>query len=141
MNYPMKFKVNSNSGPGIMQKWVSSFDERQIEMAIPPCFEGGGGGFSPEDIYAMALLNCYMATFKVFAEKSRLSFDKIEGEANLEVDIGEEKLPWMSRVNIKISLHSPDNIDRAKRILEKTAANSMIINSVKSLVTIDWEIL
>jgi uncharacterized OsmC-like protein len=110
-------------------------------MAIPPCFEGEGGGFSPEDIYAMSLLNCYLATFKVFAEKSKLNFDKIEGEANLKVDVGDDQAPWMSQVEININLHGPDNPERAQRILQKTAKNSMIINSVKSVVEINWNIL
>lgn len=140
MNYPMKFNVKSSSLPGIKEKWDSSFHEGHIQMAIPPCFEGDGGGFSPEDIYAMSLLNCFMATFKVFAEKSKLSFDKIEGEANLEVDLGEKNIPWMSHVKIGINLYGPDNKERAERILEKTAKNSMIINSVKSKIDITWKV-
>ena len=140
MSYPIEFKVKSLAGPGIKNKWSASFCEGELEMAIPPCFEGNGGGFSPEDIYALALLNCFLATFKVFAEKSRLSFDKIEGEAKLRVDTTDSKLPWMAQVDINLILYSPDNLERAERILKKTMENSMIINSVKSQVKINWEI-
>ena len=32
-------------------------------------FEGPGKEASPEDLYLLSLLNCLIATFKVFAEK------------------------------------------------------------------------
>jgi hypothetical protein len=47
----------------------------------------------------------------------------------------------MSQVDIKIVLYAPDNPDRAKRVLEKTASSSLIINSVKSKVNVAWEII
>ena len=36
-----------------------------LVTTIPSEFEGPGGGYSPEDFYALALLNCFGATFKV----------------------------------------------------------------------------
>ena len=140
MKYPIKFKVKSTSHSGIKEKWYSSYKEGKIQMSIPRCFEGEGGGLSPEDIYAMSLLNCYLATFKVVAEKSKLNFEKIEGEAQLDVDLSDAQVPWMSKVEIKINLYRPDNPGRAQRILEKAAQNSMIINSVKSKVNLNWKI-
>jgi uncharacterized OsmC-like protein len=46
----------------------------------------------------------------------------------------------MSHVKIGINLYGPDNKERAERILEKTAKNSMIINSVKSKIDITWKV-
>lgn len=140
MSYPLSFYAKASSNPGIKNKWTASYGEGDVEMAIPPCFEGDGGGFSPEDIYTLALLNCFIATFKVFAEKSKLSFDRIEGDACLTIDLGDENLPGISKVEINIILYGPDHVDRAERILKKTSENSMILNSVKNLVKLNWQI-
>ena len=86
MEFPMEFSVSSSSTSGIDTLWDTKFENKILKCAIPPCFEGPGNGASPEDLYALSLLNCFIATFKVFAEKSRLNYEKIEGSAKLIVD-------------------------------------------------------
>ncbi len=140
MSYPLTFFAKASANPGIKNKWNASFGEVNVEMAVPPCFEGDGGGFSPEDIYILAMLNCFIATFKVFAEKSNLSFDMILGDAILTIDLDEKKLPKISKIIVNITLYGPDHVDRAQRILKKTSENSMILNSVKNLVQLNWQI-
>ena len=74
VKYPMSFKAQAHSPAGIQSPWSSKAEampEKPLTLAIPPEFEGPGGGFSPEDLYLLALENCFVATFKVFAEKSR----------------------------------------------------------------------
>lgn len=135
------FKVESIGAAGIDSIWrnrLTNKDCRPIDMAIPPEFEGPGGTFSPEDLYVLSLMNCYLATFKYVAEKSKLKYDEILGSAELIVDKGEEKSPWMERVHIKIELNGCDNSERALSLMEKTKAHCMIINSVKTAVTYDF---
>ncbi len=140
--YPMPFQVIAESSQGIQSTWKASTTDysRQIVMAIPPEFDGPGGGFSPEDIYALALQNCFIATFKVFAEKSRLAYAQLQAEATLEVDRNEKGAPWMARFHLKVKLNGVEQKDNAKRLLEKTSQSCMILNSVNTVKSFEFEV-
>ncbi|MBC7714150.1 MAG: OsmC family protein [Rhizobacter sp.] len=137
------FSVESHGRSGINEHWSNKLTNKEcapIDMAIPPEFEGPGGTYSPEDLYALALMNCYFATFKYIAEKSRLIYDSIHGSATLYVEKGQEKSLWMDHVEIKISLSGSTQPDRALAILEKTKSQCMIINSVKTAVSFEFHV-
>ncbi len=134
MKYPMTFTVQSLSESGIQSKWVTHAPNyfEKIPLSIPPEFNGPGEAFSPEDLYAMALQNCFVATFKVFAEKSRLQFQIIQVTSHLEVDRNEQGQPWMSRIELQIHLYGINQRDLAERVLQRTSENCMILNSVNT---------
>lgn len=140
--YPMKFQTFAASTSGIQTEWKSTSNAKHepIPVSIPPEFQGPGKGYSPEDLYSIALQNCFIATFKVFAEKSRLRFESIEVEAALEVDRNAESKPWMARIHFIISLFGVEQSDNAKRILERTSQNCMILNSVQTAKTFEFRI-
>ena len=142
IQYPMSFKVSSEAKSGIAQNWETRAESMHapIEMAIPPEFSGPGGGFSPEDIYAAALANCFVATFKVFAEKSRIGFEVLTVNATLTVDRNESGVPWMKSVHLAISLEQASDQDRARHLLEKTSQSCMILNSVKTEKTFEFRV-
>lgn len=131
------FEVESFGESGISSTWVNRLKEKpckDLEMNIPEEFDGPGGTYSPEDLYALSLMNCYLATFKYIAEKSRLLFKTIRGEAKLIVGKGDQKMLWMEKISINIILSGCDNCDRALSLMEKTKSQCMIINSVKTKV-------
>ncbi|ASD64599.1 OsmC family protein [Bdellovibrio bacteriovorus] len=132
--YPMFFKARAESLSGIQTPWDSKpmSVDAGLQMAIPAEFEGPGGGFSPEDLYVMALQNCFVATFKVFAEKSRLAYESLRVESELTVDRDEAGRPWMARCVFAVYLEGCVQIENAKRILARTSENCMILNSVKT---------
>lgn len=141
MNYPMKFAVKAAGPAGIQAAWqtqAQNFDH-VIPVSIPPEFEGPGTGLSPEDLYAMALQNCFIATFKVFAEKSKLQYNSINIESVLEVDRDEKGRPWMARIHMQITLAGVSQQENAKRILEKTSQSCMILNSVNTQKTFQFD--
>ena len=145
IQYPLSFKVFSSSLPPISKTWTSEYypshgDPVTSTVAIPPEFEGPGGGFSPEDFYALALLNCFVATFKVIAEKSKLQFQDLHCEGLLTVDRDEKGIPWMSSFHLKGHLAGVVDEDRARRLLEKTSQSCMILNSVKTVKTFEWTV-
>lgn len=139
------FKVCSISSNGIHSTWTSFLEETRaslpIQMVIPPEFEGPGGTYSPEDLYVLSLVNCYLATFKFIAEKSKLVFSEIKGEGTLLVEKGEEKSLWMKKANLHFTLKGAVQEERALNLLEKTKKNCMIINSVKTEVEFSFTVL
>lgn len=143
MTYPMLFKVTAEAASGIQTTWStqSSSDSQKALVAIPPEFGGPGGGFSPEDLYAMALTNCFVATFKVFAEKSRLSFGELKVQTTLSVDRNEKGQPWMAKAGLNIEINGVAQKETAQRLLEKTSQGCMILNSVLTEKSFEFRIL
>ena len=146
IQYPLVFRVASTASAPISESWTSRFlpdagTPVSATVAIPPEFDGPGGGYSPEDFYALALLNCFVATFKVIAEKSRITYKKLEAEGSLTVDRGEGGAPWMSAFHLKVRLTGASQADRALHLLEKTSQSCLILNSVKTLKTFEFELV
>lgn len=137
MNYPIHFKVKSDSASSVEASWMSAAVQSEILTAIPPEFGGPGGGASPEDFYAMALGNCFLATFKVIAAKSKLNYERLIVDVDLSVDFDEEKKLVMKSAQFSIQLHGAENAERALRLLQKTPDHCMILNSVKT--TLDFQ--
>jgi organic hydroperoxide reductase OsmC/OhrA len=144
IQYPLDFKVSSQSDAHTLSSWTSevstSVGKLISTVSIPPEFEGPGGGYSPEDFYALALLNCFIATFKVIAEKSRLQYEAIQGAGLLQVDRNENGVPWMKSFKMTFTLLGAADPERAKRLLEKTSQSCMILNSVKTEKTFQFEL-
>ncbi|QLY24692.1 OsmC family protein [Bdellovibrio sp. KM01] len=132
--YPMFFKASSESPVGIQTSWeTKALSQAQgIRMSIPVEFDGPGDGFSPEDLYVMALQSCFVATFKVFAEKSKLTYGSLRVESKLAVDRDEGGRPWMARCTFKVHLEGCQQIENAKRILARASESCMILNSVNT---------
>ena len=106
--------------------------------AVPPEFAGPGGGYSPEDFFAMALANCFVATFKVIAEKSKLSYQSLNVTCRLEVDKEDRKYPWMARAHIVARLEGTGNPERGARLLEKVSGQCLIHQSIQTRTTYEF---
>ena len=135
IQYPLSFSVEAQAPSGIQQNWTASAGEHLAKMSIPPEFEGPGGAFSPEDLFALALSNCFVATFKVYAEKSKLQFSSVKAQAKLIVDLDEQKKPIMKSMTLEICLKGVENQDRARMLVERALKSGFILNSVKTNVT------
>lgn len=143
LQYPMKFTVRSSTKPGIAVNWQTSADAAKVEMtaAIPPEFAGPGGGVSAEDFYALAMVNCYISTFKVYAEKSSLEFEDISAVLTLEVDRDEKGFPWMARATMNVQLRKPSVKEKGQALMEKALKGCLVMNSIKTEKTVQFEIL
>ncbi len=140
IHYPLVFQVSSSAQSGVAANWSTRSGSMPdaVTMAIPPEFEGPGGGYSPEDIYAFALMNCFIATFKVISEKSKLAYEGMEASGTLTVDRNETGTPWMKEFALKVAITGASDPERTRRLLEKTSQSCMILNSVKTGKTFEF---
>jgi len=138
MQSSINFSVFSTSTSGIKTLWDSKYSNKSLKMAIPSFFGGPGNEASPEDLYLLSLLNCLIATFKVFAEKSKLGYESLDGFAKLNLIQEPSGVSSFKNIDIKLELFSPDNHIKAKRLFNKVASQSMILNSVTTKVDIKW---
>ncbi|MDH4468244.1 MAG: OsmC family protein [Bacteriovoracaceae bacterium] len=135
ITYPISFFSESKMTPGIMLPWNTEASGIKTTCAVPKEFEGSSDGFSPEDFFALALQNCFMATFKVFAEHSKLEFKSVDVRAELVVDLDDTtKRPVMKQLKLSIDLSGASDETKAGRIIKKTLENGFILQSIKTQI-------
>lgn len=132
VNFPVAFVGQSQATSGIKTAWMTSASESEAACCIPPEFEGAGGNFSPEDFFLMALQNCFVATFKVYAEYSKLSFTNLQVKGELIVDKNEAGKPIMKDLNLVIDIDEVQDEKKALLLIKKTLLNGFILQSVKT---------
>ncbi len=141
IQYPIAFHAAARSTSGIQSLWSSESQNIKSLCAIPPEFEGPGGAISPEDLFAQALTNCFIATFKVFAEKSRVHFVNLDVKTKLIADLSDSKKPVMKSCVLSVTISGCENPERTRSIAEKAFSSGFIINSVKTEMSMQLEIV
>ncbi len=134
VKFPMKFEVQASASSGIDSRWSSQTDLLPpIPTAIPPEFTGPGGGYSAEDLFALSVLNCMIATFKVYCEKAKQTFQNIQGKAVLTVDkMATEASFGMTEINITFNITGSSDINKIRHLLETAIKDCAVSNSIKS---------
>lgn len=140
MKLPLQFKAQSQSQAGIQTNWsIESYGHTAL-CAVPAEFGGPGGGFSPEDLFAQALTNCFVATFKVYAENSKLIFSDIKVKTDLTVAMNENKKVTMQKCHFNVNLHQTLQPEKAELLIKKAFESGFILNSVKTELSYELHI-
>lgn len=135
VTYPIAFETKVTAGFGTREPWLTTSPDAQLACAVPKEFEGPGGALSPEDFYAQALTNCFLATFQVMAEKSKVTFEHIEVTGALTVDRDEQRRPVMKAFHFVIRVVGAAQPDRVTTLVRKALDSGFILNSVKTTMT------
>ncbi len=130
----MKFEVEARAPSGVSSQWIAQGDQLPpIPSAIPAEFMGPGGGYSPEDLFGISVLNCLIALYKVYCEKSKVFFEEIKGKAILTA----EKDPsnssfYISHIDIFLDVLGSSNKELGRKWLDTAIKDCPISNSIKS---------
>jgi len=141
IQYPLDFHASLTSPAGIQAAWSAKVGAHSISCNIPKEFDGPGGGISPEDLFVLALTNCLVATFKVYAEHSKVSFEDLSVNGHLTVDLNEAKKPVMKSCVLKARLKKASNPELGKRLLQRAFESGFILNSVKTELSLEIEVV
>ena len=141
IQYPLIFESETKASPGIQGTWVTQSQGHSSTCSVPREFSGSGGGLSPEDLFNHALTNCFVATFKVYAENSKLEFDSISAHSRLVVEAGEERRVVMKKIDIHVKILNPSNSEKALQLAKKASDGGFILNSVKTERHFTFEII
>jgi organic hydroperoxide reductase OsmC/OhrA len=134
-NLPMEFYSEARAEEIFEQPWTISSGEMKSVCAIPPEFGGSGGGFSPEDLYLQAAINCFVGTFKVMAKLSKISYSDVHVKGKLIVNKNDENKIVMKSIAFVIKITGADRPDRLETIVAKVIRDGFILNSLKSEIT------
>jgi organic hydroperoxide reductase OsmC/OhrA len=132
---PLDFFSEAKATKNFEEAWPISSGPMKSVCAIPPEFGGAGGGFSPEDLFLQAAINCFMGTFKVVAKLSKISFSEVHVKGKLQVGKNEDNKVAMKSIELEIHIADADRPDRMDAIVAKSIRDGFILNSVKSQVT------
>jgi len=132
IRYPVHFTGGSSAGAGMKTAWQTIASGHELNCSVPQEFEGDGSNPSPEDYFLLAVQNCFVATFKVFAEYSKLSFTDLNVESQLEVDRNGEGKILMKSMVLKIEITGVSDEKKARLLVDKTLNTGFIIQSVKT---------
>lgn len=140
-NLPVQFNSEAITTNNFEQPWMIKSGPTEFLCAIPPEFGGHGGGFSPEDLFLQAAINCFMGTFKVMAKLSKISFEKIQVQGRLIVDKNEENKTVMKSIHLDTLFSGVDRPDRVETLVAKVIKDGFILNSIKSDLTYNLNIV
>lgn len=107
-----------------------------IEVATPPEFpQGIPGIWSPEHLFTAAVNSCLMTTFLAIAANSNLEFLAFtsKGTGKLTMENGKYRMTEVT-LEPKLTISDPGQLERARRILEKSEAACLISNSINSTI-------
>lgn len=140
INYPIIFKGGAEGPSGKETPWDVYSSSFETTCAVPPEFEGGGGTFSPEDFFLLALENCFIATFKVYAEYSKFEYGRIEIHSALTVDKNDSGQVLMKAIHFEITLHGVKDERKAQILTKKVISSGFILQSVKTEITFNLSV-
>ena len=115
----------------------------ELDFASPPQFGGHPGLWTPEHLFAAAALACWMTTFVAIAGYSKLEFVAIDGGAEGEVAMNEERRYHVSRLVLRprVTVHREEDREKALRLMAKAEGNCLIARSTKTPVTFEPEVV
>jgi organic hydroperoxide reductase OsmC/OhrA len=113
-----------------------------LDVASPPEFDGPGGMWSPEHLFVASLAACLMTTFRAIAAASGVEVLEYQGRAVGRLIRGDDRLYRIERVTLRpeIVIADVDQVDKARRLLEKAERACLISRSVSSQIVLDGSI-
>ncbi len=115
---------------------------QNIEVATPPQFPKGMENiWSPEHLFTAAVSSCLMTTFLAIAENFKLDFVNFECSSKGKLEQIDGKF-LMTEVILEpvVTIKNESEREKAEKVLQKSEANCLISNSVKSKITMISEI-
>lgn len=139
VDYPLKFDSHAVAEKENDSWELETAEGLKTKMNAPEEFGGDEGHPSPEDLFSASIQTCMIATFKTIAERKGLEYQKIESEASVKLDRGDDSRPVMKEGEIKIEVEGLKETEKAKKVAEAAEKNCFIHKSVKTDITTQFE--
>ena len=107
-----------------------------LEFSPPPEFQGRVGFWTPEHFLVGAVTSCFISTFAAIAELSKLEVVSLRVGAKGILEKGEGGYRFTEIILYpELTIHAPQDRERAQRLLEKAERGCLIARSLSSKVT------
>jgi peroxiredoxin-like protein len=117
-------------------------DLPQLVSAPPAEFGGPGDQWSPEHLLVASVADCFILTFRAVARASKLEWSNIESSATGVLDRVDRVTRFTSfTVSATLTVPAGTDIDKARRLLEKSEAACLITNSLSAETHLEADII
>lgn len=114
-----------------------------LDIAVPPEFQGPGGGASPEDLLAGAVASCYAITLGIIAENRKLPIVDLKAEVVGEVEQNGPSFKYTAmtiKPSITLAADATDeHVAMAEDLAHKADSYCIITNAVRATLAIRVE--
>lgn len=141
LKLPVTFSSSASAGGEFTEAWPIESGPVTAFCAVPAEFGGPGGGFSPEDLFLQALMNCFIGTFRVYARASRIKYAGIAVKGTLTVDRDPNQRVLMKHCVLEVEVRGAEQPDRVGALIAKVMKDGFILNSVKTEIDYRLKIL
>jgi organic hydroperoxide reductase OsmC/OhrA len=110
-------------------------------FSSPPEFQGEAGVITPEDAFVSSVNMSFMLTFLKFAEKEKIVMRAFECNCNGIMDRLVPRIMFKRLVlHPKVTVASDEDIPKVERCMELADKNSVVGNSVKPKIVLEYKI-
>ena len=113
-----------------------------MTTAPPPQFGGPEGVWSPETLFAGAVADCYILSFRAVTQVKKFDWVSIRCETDAILD-KPERLPLFTRLDLRVTLTVSPGTDKAlaQQLLERAKDICLVTNSMTAEKTLTTEII
>ena len=122
-----------NSG---YQATISFGDKASFEFATPPEFRGPEGFISPEELFVASASTCALTTFIAKTKKAGINILSYESSAEGTLEKVEGQMMFTTIV-VKPRIKTDGNKETVKEIVAQVEKGALVLNSMKTVVTVD----
>lgn len=117
-------------------------DLPQLVSAPPAEFGGPGDQWSPEHLLVASVADCFILTFRAVARASKLEWVSLESSAEGVLD-RVERVTRFTGFTVRATLTVPEgtDMDKARRLMEKSEAACLITNSLSAQCHLEADII
>ena len=119
---------------------TSQHSGTEISIAVPPEFQGPGGGACPEELLTTAIASCYTMTFGIIAANRKIPVNSIHVEAIGQVEQAGAQFTFKT-ITVKPSIvldasATDEQVKLAEDMSHKADLYCIITNAVRGKVEI-----
>ena len=135
--YPVEIKWTEGCSGEAMSDGLPT-----VQVAAPPEFQGRGNTWTPEHLYVAAVNACFMTTLLAIARNSKLEIVSFSANAIGKLEKVEGSGFQITEVVLKpiLVIRFAEDLERAKRVIDKAEKSCLIANSIKTVVKVEPEI-
>ena len=137
---PHKYFATSTATPQAHVR-LNSHGLEELISETPREFGGPGHLWSPETLLMAAVADCFVLTFKAVAATSHLDWAHMECTAQGTLDRVDGIVRFTDiHLRVDLTLASVEDMERARRLLEKAEKGCLVSNSLKCQRTLEVEV-
>ncbi|HPF27155.1 MAG TPA: OsmC family protein [Steroidobacteraceae bacterium] len=139
--FPHQYSVAASAAPtGNVS--LTSPGLTTLASAPPKEFDGPGDQWSPETLLTAAMADCFVLSFRAVAAASKFEWRKLECQVEGTLDRIERVSQFTSfAIKAKLTVPAGADVERAKKLLEKSEQVCLISASLKAEKHLEMEVV